>query len=154
MDNKTSKKQNLFVLIGAAAILVALVIFTMIASGVINFSGESARAGYKNTTFTDAVVTCDKEVRTTYGKRIQTLMVDNHSSRYEQDSNLYKIFLQMTLYEKKQGEIKNMYVNCFVGAGRGSIKNIVYLDGESSSSSNSESSDDGTNFFGIPKRSQ
>ena len=141
------------VVIVAISILVALVFFTLVASGVISFSGDKrSKAGYNNTTFTDAVVTCDEEVRSTYGKRIQTLVVDNHSSRFEQASNQFKIFLQMTLYEGKQGEIKSMFVNCFVGATRGSIRNIVYLDGETAPASNSKSSDDGTNFFGIPKR--
>lgn len=148
---QTSKKQIVFVIVGAAGIIVALVLLTLVASGVIDMGGEGKGAGYQNFTFTDAAVTCDEEVRGTYGKRIQTLMMDNHSSRFEQASNTYKIFLQMTLKPQKDNEIKSVYVNCFVNASRGSIKNLVYLDGESTNSSDSNGAD-GTNFFGVPKR--
>ncbi len=147
---KTNKRQNTYVIAISVIGVIASIFFTLYATGVL-FGGDDSggeNSGYQNVTFTDAVITCKKATREDYGDKIQSLITDNHSSRYDGKRSLYKIFLQMDLYNKKRTKATLHYINCFVRAGNGSIRKYeVFEDVERRKTK----VNDDTNMFGMPK---
>ncbi|WNO08782.1 hypothetical protein [Teredinibacter sp. KSP-S5-2] len=146
---KLTTKQNLGVVIGGVAVVVLASFLTLYFSGVIfpdGFGGK--KKGYQNVTFTDAVLTCEKETRDSYGNKIKLLTVDNHSSRYEQNAFLYKIFLKMNLRNKENKPALH-YISCFVKSSNGRIaKYDVYEEKESKTEANRKGD---SNAFGWPR---
>lgn len=142
------KKQNIAVILAATLIIVCSIIATLLASGIISI-GEGEETRVRNVTFTDAVVTCRESAGQTYGENIKTLVTDNHSSRFDERSFQYKIFLQMDILDAK-GDLSTLhYVNCFVRASNGKIQKFETFEEKESKQS---SPLDDTNMFGIPKR--
>ena len=79
------------------------------------------KSSYKNVTFTDATLTCKEAAHNEFSESLQSVMVDNHSSRYEHNYFLYKIFLQADTTEKAN-ETTLYYINCYVKASNGNIE--------------------------------
>lgn len=147
--SKSNKKQNTYVIAISVLAVILSVLFTLYATGVI-FNGESDNSsGYQNITFTDAVTTCRRTTKEDYGDRIRNLVTDSHSSRYDGKSFLYKIFLQMDLYNKERSKARLYYINCFVRASNGSVRKFEAF--EEVEKKQSKVNDD-TNMFGMPKR--
>lgn len=144
---KANKKQNTYVIAISVLGIIASLFFTLYATGVL-FGESGENSGYQNITFTDAVITCKKTTREDYGDKIQTLVTDNHSSRYDGKRFLYKIFLQMDLYNRKRTKSTLHYINCFVRAGNGSIRKYEVF--EHVEKRKTKVNDD-TNMFGMPK---
>lgn len=120
MSHSISKKQKA-ILICSPAIAVALtVITTLYFTGYINMGFIQRKSNYKNVTFTDATLTCQEAARSKFSESLQSLMIDSHSSRYEHNHFLYKIFLQADTTEKA-GKTTLYYINCYVEASNGSI---------------------------------
>lgn len=147
MAKSETKKQQLIVIGAAVLVVLSSVITTVIVSG--KLAGGDADTGYKNTTFTDAVQTCRNELRRTYKKEIESLVVDDHSSRYDTSSVMYKIFLDMDLKAKGKGQSSVNYVNCFVRASNGKIDELEVL--EEVEVKESAVPDNSTNAFGWPR---
>lgn len=147
---KTSKKQNTGVLIAAVCVVALSVFTTLVATGILFGDLGASDEGYQNVTFTDAVLTCKSEVEGDFGKKIRTLVTDNHSSRFDDKQYVYKIFLKMDLYNKKRTSAKSHYVNCFVRAKNGRISKLDVI--EEQEAEPGVKRDDGTNMFGMPKR--
>lgn len=145
----TTRKQNLIVLILALSVIAGSIFLTLYASGVLFTSHSASSNGYQNVTFTDAVVTCHEAVKENYGRRIRNLVTDNHSSRFDDKSYLYKIFLQMDLHAVGTEPAKLYYVNCFVRSGNGSVRKLEVM--EDVDTQPQPAVDDGTNMFGMPK---
>lgn len=144
--SKTSKKLNMIVTFAALAVIVVSSMVTYLAVEFIEVDGSGGSDGYQNITFTDATLTCQSQTRDKYGKRIKTLAVDNHSSRYDERQFSYKIFFEMDL-KGDNGKLKAHYVNCFVRSDSGKINKfeVFEVDGKTPSRV-----DDGTNMFGFP----
>lgn len=85
------------------------------------------QSNYKNVTFTDATLTCREATRNKFIKNLQSVMIDNHSSRYEHNHFLYKIFLQVNTTEKAD-ETALYYINCYVKASNGRIDTFEIYD--------------------------
>lgn len=146
---KSTKKQNTYVVIISATVVVASIFLTLYATGVLFGSGDDRYSGYQNVTFTDAVMTCRQTTETNYGDRIRTLITDNHSSRYDDKRFLYKIFLKMDLFDKRYKKTHLHYINCFVRSSNGDVRKYeVYEEAEE----NQKRMSDDTNMFGMPKR--
>lgn len=120
--NKRQKKQEVLVIVGALGVIVASVVTTLFLSGFLMDQFSSEDGGYKNVTFTDALLTCDQYTRQSFSGKLTRLNVDDHSSRFDPSSNQYKIFY---MAEAKSSDSETgmgeFYVNCFVNAERGKV---------------------------------
>ena len=150
MSKKSAKKVNIIVTVTAIMVVAFSVLVTLYASGVLFNTHSGDSTGYQNVTFNDAVMNCHARVKDSYGKKIRTLVTDNHSSRYSDKLVLYKIFLKLDLYTKDRKSGRQHFVNCFVKAKNGRIAKFeVFEDREKSKA---PVVDDGTNMFGIKRR--
>ncbi len=119
-DKGKHTKQNVFVVVAAIATIVISVLITLVFSGALFDMGDGQEKGYRNVTFTDAVLTCQARTRDHFGDELALLTVDNHSSRFESDVYLYKIFLTADIREKAHQTIM-FYITCYVRSGSGRI---------------------------------
>lgn len=151
---KSSRKLNVIVVGMAAFIVLTSTLITIYTPSFIveltGFGGGRESGGYQNITFTDAVMACNEATEDRYGDRIRNLEVDNHSSRYDNKTYLYKIFMNMDMYEKKGELTQAHFVNCFVRASNGSIKKYDVFENEGRKEKGIDSY--GTNLFGMPKK--
>lgn len=143
-------KQNIWVVVSSLVGITVAALVTLYYSGVL-FGGmfEGEDKGYQNVTFTDAVIACKRKTRDMYKSNIKLLVVDNHSSRYEQNRFLYLIFLKMDLYNPKQNRTILHYVNCFVKSSNGQV--AKYETFENKEAKTKAGRKDDTNLFGWPK---
>ncbi len=148
MSMMDTRKQQLVTLVIAAIILVGATITTTVVIKK-SLSGDADGNGYKNVTFTDAVLTCESEVKSRFADDIKTLAVDNHSSRYDSKFYIYKIFLNANVATKKHKHGNLHYINCFVKSSNGRISKFdVFEDFEQQTEA---LTDKETNSFGWPK---
>lgn len=147
MASSETRKQQIVVIGAAVLVVLASVITTVVVTGVGGGGGDAT--GYQNVTFTDAVLTCKKSLRSTYAKELESLVVDDHSSRYDEKETVYKIFFDMDL--KKSGDPKRSvnYVNCFVRASTGKINKLEVF--EEMETRDPAIPGNETNAFGWPK---
>ena len=106
------------------------------------------KSNYQNVTFTDAALTCQEATRNKFDENLKSVMVDNHSSRYEHNNFLYKIFLQADTTDKAN---KNTlyYINCYVKASNGSIDTLDVFENKDTSKSGLGTNPG--NFFNWPR---
>lgn len=113
------RQERLVVLIGAGIIATSIVT-TLWFSGVLWGRGDST--GYINTTFTDAQLQCEAEIKQSYGQQLRSLTFDSHSSRFDQSSHQYKIFFKAQMAGSNSTvAASSFYLSCFVSAERGKI---------------------------------
>ena len=144
---ETTKQKVLFAIIAVLClILCILTTFIVVKHTSMKRTGQG---GYQNITFTDAVMTCTKEVEIQFAGKYRSLVVDDHSSRYERGRLLYKIFLNVDIPSAETGKMNMHYVNCFVKSTNGRITKYELL--EDSPEGTTTVVDDGTNAFGWPK---
>ncbi|ACR13467.1 hypothetical protein [Teredinibacter turnerae] len=143
------KKRDLMVVGFAVAVVAISVISTLLVAGgpEINAWLRGNSNKYMNVTFTDAVLTCQAEVAEQFGRRMTTMEVDNHSSRYDSRRSIYKIFLEVTTPAKADATGVH-YVNCFVKSSNGRISN--YESWEEKEGKNGPVGHD-SNPFGFPR---
>ena len=148
MSNSTSKKQKI-ILISSPVVAIAIsVITTLYFTGHISMGFMQGKSSYKNVTFTDATLTCKEATRNKFNESLQSVMVDNHSSRYEHNHFLYKIFLQADTTEKAD-KTTLYYINCYVKASNGSIDTFdVFEDKDTAKSGLGTKAG---NFFNWPR---
>lgn len=130
------KKQERLVVIAAFGIVAVSIITTLYITGVSSSLGGRESSGYNNVTFTDAVITCEEQTRQAYKGELQSLVLDDHSSRFEQRSNTYKIFFNASMGGKSsrnRGEAgpSVFFINCYVNGSQGRISSYeAYEDKE------------------------
>ena len=127
MAGKLSKQER-YVIFGAVGVIAASIFTTLVVSGVIFNVGGGDEGGYQNVTFTDAVISCQDQTRNSFGNKLTNMVLDDHSSRFDQRSNMYKIFFQVEVTRSKEQENNGFYVNCFVSASRGLITEFESLE--------------------------
>lgn len=134
MAKKTKRRQQqIVVLVAAAVIIAASVVSTLYFTGYFSFGSGAGKGGvgYQNITFTDAYLECESYTRERYESRLQSLAVDNHSSRYENASKLYKIYFQLQMRKPPHAPQPEPYwVNCFVSASDGDIVEFQVGEGK------------------------
>jgi len=146
-------KTNIAVTLAALAIIITSVVVTLYFSGKLDVEAwlYGAPTGYRNTTFTDAVLTCQQETRDKFGVDLRHMVVDDHSSRFDQSAFRYKIFiLAETATVGASGKLSMNYVNCFVRPSNGRI--AKYETWEDKGSKASPVTDGKTNVFGFPRK--
>jgi hypothetical protein len=151
MAESSTRKQNIVVLTVAAAIILLSVVMTLLFSGrfLEGLLFDSSNKGYQNITFTDAVITCRERTESQFGRRLRTLELDNHSSRFDEREFVYKIFIRVETPAAKAGGLTQHYVNCFVKSSSGRIgKFEAWEDRQEKVSPVTE---DDTNMFGWPR---
>lgn len=117
----------------AVGIALISVLATLWLSGV--FGPEPRKTpGYRNITFTDALVACEDKARATHGDSLQQLVVDDHSSRFDTRTDRYKIFFTATMASfNEESAVAEFYINCFVSTYRGRITSFeIYENKEDS----------------------
>ncbi len=105
--------------------------------------------GYRNVTFTDAVLKCQTEARNNTKVKLQQITLDDHSSRLDENTNQFKIFLKATRAGADASEAQGtFYINCFVNGFNG---RIAYYEGMEQKASRTEAirKDEG-GLFGWP----
>jgi hypothetical protein len=119
-------KQKTLVIILALAIVAASAATTLYFSDLLfGGSGGDAGPGFKHVTFTDAYLECKNYTRERYASRMQRLIDDDHSSRYDHATNQFKIFFQLEMTKPSGARAALPYwVNCFVNASNGKISNF------------------------------
>ena len=113
-------------ILSAVGVVVLSVVTTLLFSDVLldTLSGGGDQ-GYRNTTFTDAVIACRGQSQDAYGNQLQHLTLDDHSSRMDNSANQYKIFFK-AMMTKRQDDGGEFYINCYVSADSG---RIAYFEG-------------------------
>lgn len=120
MLNKFSKKQNILFVVLSIGLMAISVLITLYVSGYLSFLTSDKSQGYQNITFTDAAISCEKNTRKQFGRKLKNVYVDNHSSRYDSGSYSYKIFLKADALNK-ENKVSLFFVNCYVSASNGQI---------------------------------
>lgn len=144
-----SSKANIIIVVAAVLIVVLSVCVTLFFSGAISgFNPMSDNRGYRNITFTDAVLGCEKETKKEFRKRLNTMTIDDHSSRYEAKDFAYRIYLVVEAKGKESPQT-SYYVNCFVSAGNGRIIAFEVLEQNESPKTEAIRKND-NNPFGFP----
>ena len=123
---KQRTKQNLIVVSVAVVIILCSVIATVQVSKRMASSGSEDKS-YQNVTFTDAVLACEDEASLDFGAELSQLVVDRHSSRYDNDVFRYKIFLQ-AYTRKDDSEIAEFYITCYVKSSNGRISKFEVFE--------------------------
>ncbi len=103
----------------------------------------------RNVTFSDAVITCQDEARAKLGTDLISISVDDHSSRYEYKSNLYKLFYNALVQNGRSetGRI-NLAVYCFVRADHGRVTHFEQVEQKENGEASPRKS--GNGLFGWP----
>lgn len=111
--------------------------------------GRSLGAGrYHHATMTDAHITCEKKLRSSFKKRIKVMHLDVRSSRRSPDGERYQLYFEAEVYpdSSRAGEARLLFMNCIVNASSGEIEQFQYAgDGEPTQGVDGE----GTNAFGL-----
>ncbi len=115
------RARQVVILLGLVLIVVVLSIGgTLYITGAL--AGDKGVA-HRRMTLLDAQLMCERRVRDDLGRRIKTVAVDSHSSRYDEFDDRFKIFFTADLYENgaRKGFPQLFYVNCYTRSDRALI---------------------------------
>jgi len=146
----TTRRQNTLVILFAFMLVGLTVLLTLYLSSAFYSEAEPEGAGYRNVTYTDAVLSCRDNAALKYGERIKNLVTDDHSSRFDNRVYMYKIFLKMDLYDHNSSLSRLHYISCFVRANSGEIRKYDVLKDDEET----QPVDDDTNMFGMPLKNK
>ena len=119
-------KQNTYVVITAVAIVLASVLATVAFNMGALPGVEGGEGQYQNVTFTDATLSCEKQVDDQFGRQDFQRVFDSHSSRFDHTVSRYKIFFKV--YVKKNTKITEYYITCIVRSRDGGIDDFEFLE--------------------------
>lgn len=141
-----------------AIILAVLIVVLAIASWLYMsridmILGKADGEGYRNVTFTDAMLTCQNFARERYGARIRQLTLDSHSSRWEQRTGQYKLFFRTTMTgrgstSKGVSPTADFWINCDVNGRRGKVRDFDLIEDKTQKNEAQRKRDGG--LFGWP----
>ena len=137
-------------ILAALGVIVVSVATTLLFSDVLfaRLGGQS-NSGYNQVTFTDAVVQCQQMVRAEFKTKLSHVVLDDHSSRFDQASNQYRIFFNAQQTKPKSEEDAGYYVSCMVNASTGRITEMEGAETKDSPTEAVRKEDGG--MFGWPK---
>lgn len=119
--------QNITVIAGAVGIIALAVCSTLYFTGQLDIGKGAGEEGYRNVTFTDAVLACQEEVRDEFDNKLQHMLVDSHSSRFDNADSFYKIFLTVEA-KGKSSTANQFFINCYVVSSNGRIKEFEIFE--------------------------
>lgn len=129
---KPSKLQKSSIVIIAVGVIAFSVFATLYLNGSIpKFKRSGEAEEYKNVTLTDAQVVCENYTREEMGKRLKSLSVDDHSTRFDELDNRYKIFMLAELYDSRNrdGIARPYFIHCFSSGNKADIAQFrIYED--------------------------
>ncbi|MDZ7922823.1 MAG: hypothetical protein U5M23_01920 [Marinagarivorans sp.] len=135
-----------------ALIMTAIIICTAIASWVFFASNnEQTRKNkkYRNITYTDALLTCQKYSYERYGSALKNLTLDNHSSRWEQKIEQYKLFFNAEIAGKTiTSPTMKISIACDVSGRSGKVRDYDAQEDKSLKTKSERMKDGG--LFGWP----
>jgi len=117
-----SKKIQFIVVLSALFIVVVSVAVTV---WIMKPSMKTSEALHQNITFTDAALTCEKQISGDFKRDLVSLHIDSHSSHFDETHFRYKLFYHLDLREEKK--VMPHYVNCFVRASSGDVSEMIVL---------------------------
>lgn len=124
ISKKTTRHQKLWLL---AIVLTVMLVSATSTLWVYDFFtwGGNEEEGYQNITLTDAIITCENQVRRNYKNQLRYLTLDNLSSRYDRAANLYRVFFTADLQTgNTRAPSKPVLVSCLVEGARGKVKEL------------------------------
>lgn len=129
ISEKIIKHQKWWLLVLTLAIIILSVVTTLWIRGVLLPVRGQAKT-LQNVTLTDAVMSCENEIRSIYKSRLRYLTLDNLSSRYDNSAKIYRVFFLADIQiDKSQTTPEAQFlVSCHVNAGRGDIIGIEALE--------------------------
>ena len=134
MTRKDGSRNNSHtaIVMAVAIICVAVASWFYIQQMDISLSGK----GYKNTTFTDALLLCQKTAKERFGSNLKRITLDSHSSRYDHSIGRYKIFFTATISRtlRKKGakpEQVPFFLVCSVSGRSGKLRDFDALEDKS-----------------------
>ena len=135
-----------------ALIMTAIIICAAVASWFFlspNYTEQSDHKKYRNVTYTDALLSCQKYSYERYGQTLKYLTLDNHSSRWEQKVGQYKLFFDAEIAGKTPASptIK-ISIACDVSGSSGKIRDYDMQEDKSLKTKAERMKDGG--LFGWP----
>lgn len=129
---RITRGQNIFMLVVATVVVTFSVALTLYMSGSLaSFGGGREESSqYRTVTLTDALVECERHARKELGKRLKSLSVDTHSSRFDTMDHRYKVFFIAELYDNnsRKGVAKSFHVNCFSSGERATVAQFKVVE--------------------------
>ena len=148
-SKKQQKRQELTVILIGIAIIGASVFTTLWFSGVLR--GSEGRGGYQHVSFTDAALQCESQVRKMYEGRLLVLSLDDHSSRFDESYDLFRIFLKAQIKSaRSESGVSDFLINCYVNAEHGKIATLDAYEQKESQTEAIRQDDGG--IFGWPTK--
>lgn len=136
-------------MIAAVLMVLASIALTFyFSSPLLRMAGFDQQEGYRNVTFTDAVLSCQHEAEKTFGRKLSGLALDDHSSRRDDKRNRFLIFFHAGLSQKDDVPA-GFYIQCEVHADNGRIAVFEGLETKTSPVEAIEKNDGG--MFGWPR---
>lgn len=129
ISEKIIKHQKWWLLAIVLVIMLMSVTSTLWVRGFFG-SAEDDGQSYQNITLTDAIVTCENDIRRRYGNQLRHLTLDNLSSRYDRAANLYRVFFaaDMPMGKDARAPSKPVVVSCVAEAKQGKINGIELFE--------------------------
>jgi hypothetical protein len=133
----------LLLLVGASAVVI------LMATGTVDVEVIAKKKGNPVSEMVDAEKICNRQVRTDYTGRLNSIAHNERSGRYDKPTGNFKLFYQLEIYrdESKQTGTKVVYVTCNIASADGVIFQMEYLD-DSEEKIEALRRDD-TNIFGF-----
>lgn len=151
---KSTALQTLVVLVVAIGLIVLSIGSTLYFTGVPigefgSKLGETFGGNYKHSTMTDARMSCEERMRKSFKDRIRVMHVDNLSSRHDEETGQFRIYIEADVYKDSDRipPAREMFISCFTNAESGKIEQFQFAgDSEGEIGSDGE---DPTNYFGL-----
>lgn len=136
---KKHRRSTLGLTVGVIATLAGviglIIIVTLGFKGQLDLSFKGIEKGsdkesYRNVTLTDAQIECEQKARVEIGDQLRLITLDQHSSRFEEKPNRYKLFFSVDVYpegESTHGNSDPFLLNCFVHGSHGLVTNFELL---------------------------
>jgi len=124
---KVTKKQNFLVLLSAVALVLCAIGGTVYVTELMQKSKAEAQQGYQNITFTDAVLSCEKQALGEFSSDLSQPVLDRHSSRSDNDALAYMTFL-MPYTNARKTELTAFFITCYGKSRNGPVSKSNVCD--------------------------
>lgn len=113
-----------------AALLMALVIVCIAVASwfyLKQMGFGRSKGGYKNVTYTDALIECQEYTKERFGESLQRLTFDAHSSRWERAGDVYKLFFTADI-ARRSGDTAEFFIACDISGSSGKLRDYDSLE--------------------------
>lgn len=115
----------------AALIMAVLIVCVAVASWFFLQQFGRTEGGYKNVTFTDALLECQAFVKERYGPSLRRLTLDSHSSRWDDRRGEYQLFFTADIGAADApagAEIAEFFIACDISGSSGKLRDFDALE--------------------------